>query len=623
MKYLFFISCSLFAISPAVAQEQDQGDGLGEIVGVFERVPDPATDETITVVATGQAQRIEDVGQTVSIIGSDEIAAVQGPDITRVLERLPGVTTARSGPLGSQTSLFVRGANSEQVLVLIDGVRMADAAAPSGGFDFGTLLPAGIGKVELLRGSNSVVWGSDAMGGVLALHSDTRPGLRANLEYGAHDTLSANASGRLGEGESWLAVGGGITRTDGISAKASGTETDPFRQWFGSASGRLALGGDLALVASGRYADSKVDFDGFPPPDYLFADTPEYQTTRQGSGRAGLEYRGDGLRIDAGLALSDTRRAYFDPTYDRAPNFTTIGRSVRADLTGRADLPAGFTLDFGADSEWTRYSTTYDARQTARLSSGHALLGWSGAALSLSGGVRIDDHDRFGSHWTFGANAALALGGGWRARAAWGQGFKAPTLSQLYGYGGYDQLKPETSESVDAGIEYGDRNAPLHLAVTAFRRDSHDLIGYVWPSGYFNTARARAEGVEIEGGARLSDHFRVSAAYSFVKATNRVTGTELARRPRNAVTVSADWTSPLAGLALGADLRMVSDSFDDAGNYTRIDGHALATVRASLPLGEHLELYGRIENLTDQQYETVSGYGTYGRSAYGGVRVTW
>lgn len=114
---------------------------------------------------------------------------MQGPDLTRALERLPGVVAARSGGLGSQTSPFVRGANSEQLLVTIDGVRVADVAAPSGGFDLGTLMAGGIGRIEPLRGSNSVVWGSDAVGGVLAITSAERNGAQASAEYGAHDSL--------------------------------------------------------------------------------------------------------------------------------------------------------------------------------------------------------------------------------------------------------------------------------------------------------------------------------------------------------------------------------------------------------------------------------------------------
>ena len=537
------------------------------------------------------------------------------------MRRFKVVTTSSDEDLLDLFSFHVARENVKLLPLTAD---YADTAAPSGGFDLGTLLSGGVTRIELLRGSNSLAWGSDAIGGVLAVTTDTSSGARGSIEYGAHNTLDANASlGLSGERYS-LGLSGGYTRSDGISAFAGGSEADPFRQWHVNARSSANLTSSLKLVAAGRYADSKIDFDGYAPPLYNFGDTPEYQITKQGSGRVGLDYSGNGLQLGAGVAMSDTRRAYYDPTYgSSASNFNTIGRAVHANLTGRADLAQNWTLDFGGDADWSRFSTTYDPRQTARIIGAHALLGYHGERFNLTAGARIDDHDRFGSHTTLGANGSFNLGNNWRLRASWGQGFKAPTLSQLYGFGGNALLKPETSEAFDAGIELGDRNARFHLAATAFRRDSRDLIDYVSRRGYFNVSRARAQGVELEGSARIDDNFTVSAAYTYLEATNRITGKDLARRPRNMVSVSADWTTPLHGLKLGADVRMVSDSFDDRGNFSRLDGYGLLTLRASVPLGEHLELYGRVENVTDEQYQTVAGYGTYGRSAYGGVRVTW
>lgn len=611
MKYLFFLGCSLVVATPVLAQEADKAI-----------MADRIRDDTITVVATGNASEVAESGQSISVVGAEEIAKIQGADITRVLERLPGVSWTRNGPLGSTTSVFVRGASSDQLLVLIDGVRMADQASPSGGFDFGTLLPGGLGKIELLRGSNSVVWGSDAIGGVLAVTTRRDPGVRASVEYGANDSFDASADAGIGGEGYFVGIDGGWSRSDGISAFAPGSEADGFRQWRIGGNGRVAMGG-IALVTSARYADSRISYDGFPPPAFAFADTPEYQTTRQLSGRTGLELDIEGLALRGGVAVQRTRRAYFDPTFGTAPSFETDGRSVRADFTGHSDLAEGLTLDFGADSEWTRFDTTFDPRQTARLTSGHALLGWKNDALSLAAGVRLDDHDRFGGHWTFGANGTLQLGAGWRARASYGEGFKAPTLSQLYGFGGNVLLNPEQSRSLDAGIEHGTRNSGLHFAATLFRRDSRNLIDYVFPSGYFNIRRTRAEGLELEGAAVMGKRVTARITYTYLKATNRLIGNDLARRPRHAVSASLDWRTPLADLTLGMDLRLLGDSFDDAGNFTRLDGFGLATLRASVPLGERFELFGRIENVTDAAYQTAAGYGTYGRSAYGGVRVKW
>jgi vitamin B12 transporter len=221
-----------------------------------------------------------------------------------------------------------------------------------------------------------------------------------------------------------------------------------------------------------------------------------------------------------------------------------------------------------------------------------------------------------------GSSARFDLDRSWRIVASWSQGFKAPTLSQLYGYGGNATLKPETSNGFEAGLEYGQRNGDRHLALTLFRRDNSNLIDYLSPTGYFNVSRTRAQGGELEGQLQV-EQLRLSAAYTYLDVTDRSNGKDLARRPRHLATLSADWQTPLHALSLGADLRLVGDSFDDRANLTRLSGYGLLTLRASVPLGTHLELYGRVENMTDKAYQTVAGYGTYGRSAYGGVRVKW
>lgn len=627
MKTLLLLTSSLILATPALAQSEP------DII-----LADPIRDDLITVVATGSGARLSDTGQSISVAGAGELASVQGPDLARVLERLPGVAIARTGGFGSQTSLFVRGGNSDQVLVLVDGVRVNDVASPGGAYDFGNLTAGGLGKVELLRGSNSVVWGSQAMAGVLAFTSREWNGVEASAEYGAHNSFDGQVSmGLTGERYS-IGLTGGYTRTDGVSAAAAGSEPDGFRQWRLAGRARMQLAEGLSAVVNGRYADSRADIDGYPAPLYVFADTPEYQKTREISGRAGLEYSRAAFSLAGGFALSDMRRDYYDPTFSPDPNYGTKGRSERAEVTGRYDFGGAIRLDFGGSSEWTRLSDEAATRR-ARLSSAHALLGWYGERVKLAAGVRLDDHSRFGSEWTFGANGSVEIADGWRVRASYGEGFKAPTLYQLFSEYGNTALSPERSRSYDAGIEKGDRNGPLHFAVTAFRRDTRSLIDYVscFSSAnalcadgrygfYDNVGRARAQGIEVELGAQASENFRASAAYTYLDAENRTRGdlnfgNALARRPAHVLTVSADWTTPLQGLVLGADTRLVGYRFDDAANATRLDGYVLTTLRASLPITEAVELYARIENLTDEPYTTAAGYGVPGRAAYGGVRA--
>lgn len=603
----------------------------------------PATDGTrdnaIIVVATGSAARIAEVGQSVSVVDVREIASIQGPDVTRVLSRLPGVSIARTGPLGSQTSVFVRGASSEQLLVVVDGVRVNEVAAAGGGYDFANLSAGGIDRIELLRGSNSLIWGSEAIAGVLAVTSRQPDGVEASAEYGSNQSFDGQASAGLAGERYSLAVTGGYSRSDGVSAAAVGSEDDGFRQWRIAGRGRFEFTPGLSASVNARYTDIRTDLDGYPAPDYAFADTNEYLKMREASGRAGLDYTSEALDLGAGLALSETRRGFYDPDSPFAqPNYTTKGRRARAELRGQFRATETVRLDFGGDHEWTRLEAGTSDKK-ARIASGHALLGWYGERLSLAAGVRLDDHSRFGSQWTFGANGSFTVIDDVRIKASYGEGFKAPTLYQLFSEYGNPGLSPERSRSYEVGIEKGDRNAGLHFAATAFRRDSRNLIDYVSCFGngaalcadgrfgyYDNVARARSQGFEVELGAQVSERFHAQAVYGYVKAKNRSAGdfnegNDLARRPRHSVNVSADWTTPLADLALGGDVNLIGERFDNANNVLKLESYALVTLRASLPLGDRFELYGRVENVTDENYLSVSGYGTPGRTAYAGVRA--
>ena len=605
-------------------------------------IADPVRDSSITVIASGLDDRISGTGQPVSIIGADEIAQIQGGDIARAVERLPGVTLNRNGGPGGFTGVHVRGSDAEQLLVLVDGVPVADPAAPANGFDFGTLLPGGIDKIELLRGSNSTIWGSEAMGGVLEVTTAARDGAGANAEYGAPRTWYAQGYVTRSSRSLSYGLNGAFLDSRGISAAAGGAEPDGAREWQlgGHAQAELAHG--LTVRAGLRHFESRLDLDGYPPPDYLFGDTAEWQDTRRTAAYAGLDFdHGGDVRLRGMWSLSDTQRDSYDPTIGSMPTYTTHGRDQRAELRGKWGFANDFALRFGGEHRWSRFDTLFDSARSMDSSGAYAQLGFDNATVLVNAGARLDDFQGFGSHWSLGADGAIRLGAGWRLRASYGEGFKAPSLFQRFSDYGNTALRPELSRSFDGGVELGDRNAPMHFALSVFRRDSSDLIDFVscyggssglcagHPDGvYDNVGTARAQGVELEAGARATDTLRLEGVYSYVEATNRTPGAanqgnDLARRPRHALTLSADWITSLAGLALGADLRAVSSSYDDAANLVRLDGFATGTLRASVPLTDNVELYGRIENLWNERYQTVAGYGTPGRSAYLGARATW
>lgn len=618
-KYLFLLSAAV--AFPAFAQEPDD-----EIV-IADR---QATDDQITVTATGLATDSANTGQSVTVIGEQEIASIQGADIARVLIRAPAVSIIRNGPLGSFTGVSVRGAASEQLLVLIDGVRVADQASPGGGFDFGTLLATNVAGLDLLRGANSTIWGADALGGVLDISTRGREGISASLEYGARDTLTATASGAL-EGEGYfLGLSGSALRSDGFSAAASGTEADGLRQFGLGGSGFVDVAPNLEAFVTARYAEGDLEIDGFPAPLFSLADTLETQHTRQYSGAAGLNYYGQDLTLRASYGLSDTERENRDPVF--GPTFASDGHTESITLRGEYRAIGGLTLAFGGEHQWSSYETSFDNRESARVTGGYLQAGWVLGGLAAHLGARVDDHTRFGSEVSLGGDLSYGFGGGWRVKASAGEGFKAPTLFQLFSDFGNEALRPERSTSYDLGVEHGRRGEGLHLALTGFRRESEDLVGFAScfgstaplcatrPFGYYdNIARARAQGIELEAGAQVTGGFRIAGHYALVDTEDRATGRDLARRPRHAATLFADYQAPF-GLSLGADVRIVGASFDNAANTVRLEGYELVDLRAAFELVEGIELFGRVENLFDADYQTAAGYGSPGRGAFVGVR---
>jgi len=643
-KYLF-LSVSLTVLAmPAAAQDrmepafftdcpagQEPTEDGCSIFGGYRQIDE----ERITVTATGTRIEVEDTGQAVTVIGEAEIAAVQGADLTRVLERAPGVVTTRNGGTGSFTGVRLRGSEAEQVLTVLDGVRIADPSAPSGGFDFGTLLALDLDKLEVLRGSNSTIWGSDAIGGVIVASTRAQGGLRGSAEFGSRDTASAMLSGGLSDRDTgFVGLSGTWFSSDGISAAEAGTEADGFEQWALNGHARYYFDDRFEVFARARYAESTLEIDGFPAPDFVLADTDDEQHTRQFTGSTGAVMDTGALFLSAAYSFADTDRDNLDGT--GAETFTSQGRSDRLELRGEWRPIGPLLLHFGAENEWTSYRAMFDAGEKTRSTGAYVQGGIEWNAISGHIGARVDDHADFGTAVSFGADASYQVAPGWRLRASIGEGFKAPSLFQLHSDYGNMQLEPEESTSLDLGLAYGERSmshSRVYGAVTLFGRNTDNQIAYVSCFGettgicanrpfgtYDNVTRTRARGVEAEVWGRPAIGVTLGAVYAFTDTEDRDTGLTLARRPRHAATVTGEWR-PLQSLMLGADLRIVSGSFDDAFNAVRLDGYEVLTLRGSWDVSEYVQLFGRIENLWDEQYQTAAGYATAGTGAHIGARV--
>jgi vitamin B12 transporter len=632
---------------------------------------DSSLDEVV-VVANRAPEPLSKVGNSVTVLTDADIRASQLPMVADLLAQTPGLTVARAGGIGQPTSVFIRGAESDQTVVVIDGVQLNDPSTTAGGFDFENLLIGDVSRIEILRGAQSTLYGSQAMGGVISVTTADPSGpFGAGLtaEGGSHDTgyVTGNLGGKSdlgGTSDSLMwRISGDWYGTSGIPAfdeRLGGTRLSASQIGGGSGQVRYDITPDLQADVRGYYVQSRTDFDGFDTPSGNFGDDNEYGKTDQLLGYAGLSLRSPDRTLSNRIAYQYTYTDTRDYDPDAQANYGSpstetfygIGQNEREEYQGTWQVRPRYQLVFGAQHERSTIDTdspAYDdtgpapTRNYASIDSGYAQLqGEVASGLTLTGGERYDRHDVFGGHSTGAFAAAWALNDARTIlRSSFSQGFKAPSLYELYSNYGNPALRPEAGESWDAGIEQHAWERRWLLSATYFQRYSRDLIeffdcttpvGCLHPTvlGYYaNISRAAAHGVELQSTLDLTDRITLMANYTLTETEDQSPGSptygeELIRRPKNAANASLTyrWSFPLTG---NIAVRYAGPSFDDGayGGRVELGGYVLADVRWSYAIRDRLEVYARVENLTGKHYETIYEYGTLGRVAYAGVRTTF
>lgn len=652
MKSKLFVSTA-FSLLAAAAPVAAHAEAAAEL---------PAVDELV-VVAGRTPESANRVGQQVTVITAETLAEMQTPLLTEILATTPGVSFSRNGGAGGTTNVYIRGAEPGQTVVLIDGVKLNDPSTTDAGFNFGHMLIGDIDRVEILRGPQSVLWGSQAIGGVINLQTTApQAPFEASVvaEGGSNNWAYGRAAiGGKSERLAWRASAGYLTTT-GVSAfdeAKGGREDDGYRNVGASAKADVTVTDQLSLDLRTVFSRGRNEMDGLAGPTFSFTDTREYGTTQDLVAYAGarLNLLDGRFRNRAGFAYTNTIRKNYNP--DQAltdVTFRASGRNQRFEYQGAYDITSAWTGVFGAETEKSKMRTAspseFDPNPSpihsdARLNSVYAQLrGDVISNLTLSGGVRHDDHDDFGGHTVGQASAAWRVNEGKTVlRASWGQAFKAPSLYQLGSEYGNTALDPESSHSWDAGVEHRLMDGRMVVSAAYFERKTKNQIDFftcpavtadplcvggngVPRFGYYaNTARTRAKGVEVSAEADLTDALSLAVNYTWVDARNDAKGSRnydrrLPRRPAREgnVEMSYDWPN---ALQTSVAVHYVGDRYDDAANRNVLKGYVLWDVRASYPVNEQIEVYGRVENLFDESYETIRNYGQLGRAAYAGVRA--
>lgn len=628
------------SLNPALqAAAADAADGLDNIVVTANRVE----------------QSTDRVGDSITLITAEAVRDSQVTAVSDLLAMTPGVTVARNGGVGGSTSLRIRGAETDQTVVLIDGVKLNDPSSASGGFNFANLLATDYARIEILRGSHSTLWGSQAIGGVVNIVTAVPEGPlsgSASVEGGTHDTAFVRAHAEAGNERFAWRVAGGYLTTDGISnfsRDRGGREADSYRNVGFNARGIFHIADNISAEVRSTWSDGRSEFDGFPLPAFTLADTPEYGTTEELVTYLGVNVSAFDGRFDnrVGFAYTDTDRENYDPASSAPLTFDAFGRNERWEYQGTLRFSDRLTGVIGLESERSTLSTLSPTpfapdpaplKGDVQLDSVYAQVTASPVeVVTLTAGVRYDDHDTFGDNTTARASAAWSVTPSTILRGSYGEGFKAPTLFQLYSEYGNLDLNAESAEGWDAGIEQRLLGDKLVLSATYFNRDTINMIDFVScfgestapclarPDGYYdNVQKTTASGVELALLAQLSDHLKLSANYTSMDAIYDVPGSAnfgrtLARRPSETANAQLSYEWPI-GLTTAVGVQHAGRAYENASNSTVLDGYTVVDLRAAFAVSESLEVFGRVENTFDEEYETIARYGTLGRTFSAGIR---
>lgn len=587
------------------------------------------------------------VASAVTVVTREQIESRQLGTVLEALQSVPGVSLVRTGGAGGSTSVFLRGASSAHALVLVDGIEVNDPSAPTGGYDLATLGTDGVERIEILRGPQSTIHGSSAMGGVVNVitrRGAGPPRVEVRAEGGANGTANGSLSvlGAAG-GWSWAATASRRT-TDGISAAPEDLGNEE-----SDASRTTALelrverdAGPFRLAIVGHVDDSDTDLDAAGPT----GDDPNRRLTdRETAWKAEARSGGadDRWRSAATISYASHDRASLDDPDPARSDFERgefRGSAWKLAWVNDVDVSRSVRLVAGAETERERAATSFRsdgpfgpfeselAERSARTSGVFGELRVEPAApLSISAGMRLDDHDRFGTAATARIAPAVSIAAtGSRLRTSWGSGFRAPSLFQLFDpqFGSPD-LDAERSRGWDAGIEQTLARGRARISATWFSTRFDDLIAFT-SEGYRNEEEASTRGLETEAAALLAPGVRVDTAYTWTRAeaeSGPEAGLQLIRRPRHQGSIDATW-NPVRGPEVALGVRWVGEREDlDFSAFpaerVRLDAYAVWRLAVAWDAHESLRLFGRIENLFDAEYEEVLDFGTIGRSAYVGA----
>lgn len=598
--------------------------------------------DTVVVTAARVETPLRQVSSSISVITAADMERSGRHTVADVLRDVGGLSVTQSGGAGKNASVFLRGAESAYTLFLIDGVEVNDPMSPGRSYSPAHLTVDQVERIEVLYGSQSTLYGSDAIAGVVNIitkRGEGKPKLGASIEGGALGTFQSRAGLSGGTKDYQYAIDGSFLNTRGISSNALGNmEEDGYRNT--TLAGRFGAtpskGASVDLTF--RYTDGRADIDNGTGPN---GDDPNrLNTSRHLFVRpsATVELWSQRWKQTLGYSLVDHRREDDNPVdenQEMASNSTYDARLHKVDWQNTLALAEGNTVVFGAEIESEqgeseskgRFPGKFD-RRTERMSGVYLqeLLQY-GNSLFATVGVRADHHSRFGAKVTYSiAPNAYFEGSGTRIKGAFGTGYKAPSLFQLYSSFGDSTLQAGTSKSWEAGIEQYLAGQRFSAGVTWFDNTFDNMVGWdSETSSYKNVFKATSRGMELTGRYTGIAGTSLRAYYTLTDSKDHESDEQLLRRPKHSGGIVLD-QRVRPGISLNLSFRFSGERRDNdfstwPATPVTLDGYGIVNVAANWKITPNIQVFGRIDNLFDAEYEEILGYGTVGVTGYVGVRV--
>ena len=606
----------------------------------------PINADQIVITASRAPESEAHTPASVTIIDQQRIERLDEPLVANLLRLTPSASVTTSGPSGSLTEVRIRGAEANHSLLFIDGIKINDPA--SGDAPRFELLNSDLAsRVEVVRGPQSALWGSEAIGGVIAINGlDDSAGYQGKLEGGSFGFARASASGAAVTDKASLAGGVGFQRAAGIDSFNGDGDKDGYRNLSGRLRGTWHPTPNAEIGVAAIALTGRTEFDGFDPVTFAHTDTLDSSRNKLAAGRiwASLGTTSTPWRGQiAGTLLGSTNRNYLD---DVLQNRTRGKRgNVAFQVEHRFATGAiAHTVIGAADLEHESFharDTIYGGLSNQDRNRNHDALTfeWRGETKAVTAdlAVRHDMFNRFKDATSVRASLLGQLGGGFSIAGSYGEGISQPTFFDLYGFFpnnflGNPSLKPESSRGFEASVRF--RRGLIDASLTGYRQRLHAEIIDVFDFNtfLFSTANrhetSRRAGVEATAGWQLAQSLRLSANYAYLKATQpdetTLTQVHELRRPKHSGSIALDGTS--GKFTYGGSVAYVGEHFDQRDTFpfdrVALGSYWLADARVGFSIRPGVELYARMSNALNQHYQDVFGYRTEERAIYGGVRLS-